>query len=268
MSEEAEDVGRGMPWFRMYVDARTDAKLESLPDDQFRVWHRLLCYAAEGKGGERGAIPPTKPRLLAVEVAHGDEALLTATIASLAELDIVEATEDGGLRFMGWLERQYDHPSDLPHATRERQRRRRSRDVTTCHDPDSDSDRDSDSEKAVRTTVAPKKRDSDPRVKEFLIYYRERFRAVHNADALIQWAKHGRLVKSWLSVYDLEILQSCLDHFLKSNDPFARDSGWSLGAFGSRLQGLAARLRRSGDSGDKWERERAERDTFASGMPA
>ena len=35
------------PWFRMYSEARVDAKLRSLSADEFRVWFNLLCLASE-----------------------------------------------------------------------------------------------------------------------------------------------------------------------------------------------------------------------------
>jgi hypothetical protein len=105
-----------MDWFRLHSEARTDAKLASLPDDEFRVWFRLLCFANEQP--ERGVIAGYSPRLLAVEVAGGDVSLLERTISSLVELRIVErdsgghsseATETAGVCFTHWLERQYDN---------------------------------------------------------------------------------------------------------------------------------------------------------------
>jgi hypothetical protein len=73
-----------MQWFRLHSDTRTDAQLESLPDEEFRVWFRLLCFANEQP--ERGVFVGYSVRLLAVEVACGDAALLGRTIGSLVEL--------------------------------------------------------------------------------------------------------------------------------------------------------------------------------------
>jgi hypothetical protein len=125
-----------MPWFRLHAEARTDAKLESLPDDEFRVWFRLLCFASEQP--ERGVVAGYSPRLLAVEVAHGDVALLTRTMASLVELRIIEcdygeSQESNSTTFAHWLERQYDKESDWPENTRSRKEVSRSRDVTPSH---------------------------------------------------------------------------------------------------------------------------------------
>jgi hypothetical protein len=93
-----------MKWLRLYHEARTDAKLESLPDDEFRVWFRLLCFANEQPA--RGVIAHFTPRLLAVEVAHGDTALLQRTLTSLAELRIIETGEDAHT-FIHWNARQF-----------------------------------------------------------------------------------------------------------------------------------------------------------------
>lgn len=121
-----------LPWFRLHAEARTDAKLESLPDDEFRVWFRLLCLASQQP--ERGVIAGFSVRLLAVEVAHGDAALLGRTLASLIELRIIESDKEANTAtFTHWLERQYDKESDWPENTRARKAEQRSRDVTLSH---------------------------------------------------------------------------------------------------------------------------------------
>ena len=93
-----------MKWLRLYHEARTDAKLESLPDDEFRVWFRLLCFA--GVQPTRGVIVNVSPRLLAVEVARGDVTLLQRTLISLAELCIIETSDDAHA-FIHWNKRQF-----------------------------------------------------------------------------------------------------------------------------------------------------------------
>lgn len=110
-----------MKWFRVYSEARTDAKLESLTDAQHRVWFRLMCFA--GDQGERGDIMGYDEELLAVEVARGDVDLLRSTLERLVKLRII-ATGDG-VRFVNWEKRQYDKPSDAPEQTRERKRKSR-----------------------------------------------------------------------------------------------------------------------------------------------
>ncbi len=111
-----------LPWFRMYYEARTDAKLRTLTDQQHRVWFNLLCLAAEQS--ERGNIPNNGRKLLAIEAAGGNKELLEETLTLLQELNIVDETEDL-LRFVHFESRQYDYPSDLPEAVRERVQKHR-----------------------------------------------------------------------------------------------------------------------------------------------
>lgn len=111
-----------MNWFRLYAEARNDAKLRSLTDAQHRVWFNLLCFASEQD--ERGVIAEYDPDLLALEVAGGDLDLLTGTLDRLARLRIVTLTAET-VSFIHWLERQYDKPSDRPAAVKERVTRHR-----------------------------------------------------------------------------------------------------------------------------------------------
>ncbi|MEW6104770.1 MAG: DnaD domain protein [Bacillota bacterium] len=131
-----EERGGRMQWFRMYSEARNDAKLRYLTDGEFRVWFNLLCFSNEQK--ERGTIPPMSDTLLAVEVAGGDVNLLADTVEKLTTLAIIEKLEDGSLRFVNFRKRNYDHPSDEPERVRERVARCRAKkrieQVTTCND--------------------------------------------------------------------------------------------------------------------------------------
>lgn len=134
-----------MPWFRMYHEARNDRKLDTLADDEYRVWHKLLCMASEQD--ERGVIEYDDRELLAIEVARGDVTLLSRTVTRLIALRIV--TDNGhALTFVNFIARNYDKPSETPEATRERKRKSRanaresaaaqdmSRDVTPGHTPE------------------------------------------------------------------------------------------------------------------------------------
>lgn len=114
-----------LAWFRLYTEARNDRKLESFPDDEFRVWFRLLCYAAEND--VRGICPYNGDNtVLAIEVANGDEELLSRAVKRMALMRMVYE-EEGHLVFAAFAERQYDKPSDSPEASRERKRRQRER---------------------------------------------------------------------------------------------------------------------------------------------
>ena len=81
-----------MKWFRLYSEARNDAKLRSLTDAQHRVWFNLLCYASEME--ERGCISAIDRELLAVECAGADTDLLNETIEKLTRLRIITAEMD------------------------------------------------------------------------------------------------------------------------------------------------------------------------------
>ncbi len=126
-----------LPYFRMYTEARNDAKLRHLTDAQFRTWFRILCYAAEQPN--RGSIEGVPKRLLAIETAGGDEAVLDETLAVLTDLRIITVDDaatcdDAGgvtLTFRAFACRneckQTNKPSDKPEATRERQAKSRER---------------------------------------------------------------------------------------------------------------------------------------------
>lgn len=126
-----------MNWFRLYLEARNDAKLRTLTDAEHRVWFNLMCYSAEQP--TRGTIEGVTSRdkrdispdvssavLLAIEVANGDTGLLTTTVEKLINLRIVAIDEDG-LTFINFEKRQYDKPSDTPEKTRQRKAAQRER---------------------------------------------------------------------------------------------------------------------------------------------
>lgn len=124
-----------LPWFRMYHEARTDAKLRTLDDSEFRVWFNLLCHSAEHK--VRGTIDaPRDGFLLSIEVANGDEELLRRVLQKLERLQIVEwnILDDGEegdlLTFTHFNDRNYDKPSDQPASVSARVKKHRNARVT------------------------------------------------------------------------------------------------------------------------------------------
>lgn len=162
-------------WFRVYNDARTDNKLRTLTDAQHRVWFDLLCLASE-QHEARGTVPCGNPRVLALEVAHGDVELLDATIAQLVDLDIV-TRDDDGITFVHWNERQYDRPSDRPDRVRERVQRHREhktepdgndlkRDVTPCNAVKRDVTR-GNAQRIEEESIEEKSRGEDKRLDVF-----------------------------------------------------------------------------------------------------
>lgn len=106
-----------MEWFRMYSEARNDAKLRALTDSQFRVWFNMLCFANEQEN--RGVISGYDIELLAVEVANNNVDLLKDTIAMLVKLRIIEVSETE-IVFINFRKRNYDKPSDHPEEVRKR----------------------------------------------------------------------------------------------------------------------------------------------------
>jgi hypothetical protein len=76
-----------LPWLKLWHEARSDLKLRSLTDAQFRVWFSLLCFASEQP--ERGTILADDLGLLALEVSGGDIPLLDETLSRLVSLRIV-----------------------------------------------------------------------------------------------------------------------------------------------------------------------------------
>lgn len=155
-----------MKWFRLFTEARTDAKLRTLTVEQRWVWFSLLCFAAEQP--ERGTIAGYSQKLLAAEVAEGNADLLAATLVELVDLRIISITDDGAIHFVNFAKRQYDKPSDQPESTAERKRRQRERErqardipnkeeshasVTPGHATDTEADTDSETELAPATAA-------------------------------------------------------------------------------------------------------------------
>lgn len=113
-----------LPWFRIYTRSRSDAKLDALTDHEHRIWFNLLCLSAEHQ--PRGILDMLDPELVAIELRiTADE--LTAAVARMARLKLVEHGDDGFLSFPKFEELQYDHPSDAPEKARDRKRLQRER---------------------------------------------------------------------------------------------------------------------------------------------
>ena len=145
-----------MKWFRLYSEARNDAKLRHLADNEFRVWFNLLCFSSEQP--KRGLIEIDNYFILAVEVADGDEALLRQTLEKLSALRITEG-KDGVISFLNFAKRQYDNPSDRPENVRKRvtsisSKKKCNDNVTSCNDTDTDTDTDMIKIKILNIVVA------------------------------------------------------------------------------------------------------------------
>jgi hypothetical protein len=160
-----------MVWFRLHSEARNDPKLDLLSDAQFRVWFRLLCFASDQT--ERGIVNYRSLKLLAVQVARGDEKLLEETLTLLAELEVIEWSGND-VEFVNWMKRQYDSPSDYPEAARDRKRKQRDKeknvpinsDVTNSHDHNIPVSRDVTNSHDVSRSCARRERERDREIEE------------------------------------------------------------------------------------------------------
>jgi hypothetical protein len=114
-----------VPWIKLWVEARTDKKLDRLTDAQHRVWFNLLLYAAEQD--ERGTF--SDDGSLALEVAKGRQKALDATIDALRDLHIIVEAGAGRWAFKAFDKRQNRKPSDSTEMARERKRRQREREA-------------------------------------------------------------------------------------------------------------------------------------------
>lgn len=110
-----------LPWLRYYTETRNDSKLDALSDREFRIWNKLLCYSAEDE--PRGVVDYSDPEFVAMELRLTPDEL-EAAVARMIRVRLVER-EDGFVVFPAFAARQYDKPSDMPDATRERKRRQR-----------------------------------------------------------------------------------------------------------------------------------------------
>ncbi|HET8629984.1 MAG TPA: hypothetical protein VFL91_21395, partial [Thermomicrobiales bacterium] len=116
---------RRTSWLKLYYHHKNDAVLNAMPDDEFRVWFKLLIHAAD-RDERRGAF--REDAALALEVAGGDRDLLQRTLARLLDFGRLETEEEPGwYAFPGFADEQRRKPSDEPAETRERQRRSRAR---------------------------------------------------------------------------------------------------------------------------------------------
>lgn len=82
-----------MKCIKVYPDMRNNPRLRHLNNAQRWVWFRLLCFA--GEQPERGTIVAASERILAIEVADGDVALMNKTLSALSGSGCIEVRLDG-----------------------------------------------------------------------------------------------------------------------------------------------------------------------------
>jgi hypothetical protein len=110
-----------MRWFKLWTEARNDAKLRSLSADLRWSWFCILCYAAEQS--VRGTIQ-NPPRLLAAEICGGDVTELKRVCNELVTIGLlqVERFDDSEvvIVFPSFEKRQRKAPSDEPDRVKDR----------------------------------------------------------------------------------------------------------------------------------------------------
>ncbi len=220
-----------MLWLRLYSEARNDAKLESLSDEQFRVWFRLLCFANEQP--ERGSIAGIDEELLAVEVAKGDVELLQETIQRLVKLRILSVGEDN-VRFVNWEKRQFQSDDVTERVRKHRESKRSTHEGETlqkrCSNVDvtpTDTDTEADTEKdktlpppaAEAAPADPPKQSSKPRqpkderVKPVLDHFHDRFLALEGRKPVILGPRDGNLIRKIPKEYDAAAICALMDRW-------------------------------------------------------
>ena len=110
-----------MEWFRFYNDVRSDNKIKTLADSEFRVWVNLLCLASDQPDGARGCVSIEDRFVVAAEVANADEALLDATLVKLTRLHIV-SIEDDAVHFLKWDKRQFASDNSTSRVQKHREK--------------------------------------------------------------------------------------------------------------------------------------------------
>lgn len=81
----------------------------------------------------------------------------------------------------------------------------------------------------------------NPAVKEFIDLWVQTFKEKFGEGYVVNGGKDGALVKKMLAIHSLDKLKEFCRAFYGSDDPFIKDSGYTIGAFYSQLNKLVAR---------------------------
>lgn len=95
-------MGVAKPWFRFYVEALDDPKVQRLSEASFKAWVNLLCVAAKNDG----KIPSL------ADAAYGlrlSESRTRGIVVKLVGAGLLDAVEGGYYEPHNWGERQYKH---------------------------------------------------------------------------------------------------------------------------------------------------------------
>jgi uncharacterized protein YdaU (DUF1376 family) len=100
------------------------------------------------------------------------------------------------------------------------------------------SDYSSSSTSSLLNTKDNKTSISHSETKEFLTFYRERFKTEFEKDPVVEWGKDGKIIKGLLKFIPFAELKELLIKFFESKDKFIQNSGYTIGVFKSQLNKL------------------------------
>ena len=98
-------------------------------------------------------------------------------------------------------------------------------------------------ETLTKETLTKERLSRNPDIKKFIDHYHDKFLDRFNEKPMIDGGKDGKIIKTLLGTYDLEILKEFLDRFFDSTDPFILQGGYTIGVFKSQINKLIAGLK-------------------------
>jgi hypothetical protein len=115
-------------WFRFYDDTINDPKVLRLPDDLYRAWTVLLCFASK----HEGQLPPADDIAIALRVKPSK---VCEWITKLVKGGLIDQTETG-FEPHNWNGRQYKSDVSNERVKRYRERKRNVTDAVTVTPPE------------------------------------------------------------------------------------------------------------------------------------
>jgi hypothetical protein len=174
----------------------------------------------------------------------------SVVIAELVNMRICDTVTEGNgeltLKNRRMVKEEKERILTRSRVERHRKRKGKRKCNANVTPPSSSSSSSSSSKKKERPCPARARPVPDGRVKAFIDFWYEKFKTRFGSPYVISGEKEGALVKKMLSVLDLEELQALAENFFDSDDEWVRKSGFTLGAFFSQINKLAAQRHRGG----------------------
>ena len=98
-------------------------------------------------------------------------------------------------------------------------------------------------ETLTKETIQKKHIERNPDIKKFIDHYHDTFLERFNEKPMIDGGKDGKIIKSLLGTYEIDLLKELLDKFFNSPDEFILQSGYTIGVFKSQINKLIAGLK-------------------------